>query len=171
MEMKMHTQLMNLPVVDRATGLTEGYMRGVVCAPGHRRIDGIVYEERGLLRRCQYVPWSAVAAMGDHSIVIDGTKRHRSGKKVECTNVDSRVFSADGRFLGRISNYLIDERSGNILGMELSASVMDDLKNGRKIIENRGNLLQNENSFILTDGADADSGPSQERRADDEGVF
>lgn len=168
--MKLHTQLYNLPVVDRATGLTEGYMRGVVCTPGHKKVEGIVYEERGLLRRCHFVPWSGVSAMGDYSVVIDSSKR-KSSRKMECSNIDSRVYSADGRFIGRISNYLIDERSGSILGMELSASVMDDLKNGRKIIENRGNLLQGENYFILSDEMDPGIAKPQERRSDDEGIF
>ena len=162
--MKLHSQLYNLPVIDRDSGNILGYMRGISCQPVNKKIDGIIYEDKSLLRRCHYVPWQAVAVMGDFSIIIDCSTKGKHCKNLNSTFTSNKLYSSDGRYLGSISNYLIDEKTGAVLGMELSTSIVDDLKNGRKIIENRGNIIQGENYLILADNND-------ERRPDDEGLF
>lgn len=169
--MKFDSQLVDLPVVDRVTGELVGTMRGVVCEAGKKRIDGIVYEERGLLRRCHFIPWQAITVIGDKSIVIDSTKKNKPSRNVACPGRDNKVFSSDGSYIGRISNYLIDERNGSVLGMELSASVMDDLKFGRKIIENRGNIIKGEDFLMLVNSQESGNTEQNERRSEDEGLY
>ena len=108
--MKYDSELFDLPVVDRISGELVGYMRGVVCQPGKKKMEGIVYEERGWMRRCHFMPWQAISVIGDKSIVIDSSKRNRASRNVACPGRDSKVYDSDGNYVGRISNYLIDEK-------------------------------------------------------------
>lgn len=168
--MKYVSELYDLPVVDRLSGQVVGYVRGIACKPGGRTVDGIVYEERSLLRRMKLAPWRTVSVIGEKSVVLDSTAGNKPGKPVACDGRDSRLFNTHGGYLGRVSNYLIDEKTGQILGMELSASAFEDLKFGRKIIENTGNIMKGEN-FLMMVGNDENTGMQQaERRSEDEGL-
>lgn len=169
--MKYDSELYDLPVVDRPTGVLVGYMRGIVCQPGNRRMEGIVFEDRGWIRRCHFVPWSEISVIGDRSILIDGFGHGRVSRNVICPGRDSRVYDSNGGYVGRISNYLIDEKSGAVLGMELSASMLDDLKFGRKIIENKGNIVRGEQFFMMVDNDETGAAVRDERRSEDEGLY
>lgn len=168
--MKYDSELYDLPVVDRVSGELVGYMRNVVCQPGKKKIEGIIYEERGWMRRCRFIPWQAVSVIGEKSIVIDGSVKNKASKNVACAGRENRVYDADGSYIGRVSNYLIDERSGAVLGMELSASIVDDLKFGRKIIENRGNIMRGEDFLMLVNSDENALSEQNERRFEDEGL-
>jgi uncharacterized protein YrrD len=169
--MKYDSELFDLPVVDRLTGGLLGYMRGIVCQPGKRRMEGIVFEDRGWIHRCRFVPWSSVSVIGDRSILIDGSGLARVSRSAVCPGRDSKVYDSNGGYVGRISNYLIDEKSGAVLGMELSASMMDDLKFGRKIIENKGNIVRGEQFLMMVDNDEAGNAGQDERRSEDEGLY
>jgi uncharacterized protein YrrD len=168
--MKYDTELYDFPVVDRISGELVGYMRGIICQPGQKKVDGIVFEERSWMRRCHYIPWQAVSVIGDKSIVIDSTKKNRVNKNTVCQSSENKVFTPAGSYIGRISNYIIDEHSGDVLGMEISASFMDDLKFGRKIIENRGNIMKGEDFLMLVNSQEPVNTEYCERRSDDEGL-
>jgi uncharacterized protein YrrD len=168
--MKYDSELYDLPVVDRLSGGLLGYMRGVVCQPGKKRLEGIVFEERGWMRRCHFVPWPAISVIGDRSILVDGSNTDRAPRNIACPDRDCKVYGSDGAYVGRISNYLIDEKSGSVLGMELSESLMDDLKFGRKIIENKGNILQGEHFLMMLEKDESGNAGHNERRSEDEGL-
>jgi uncharacterized protein YrrD len=168
--MKYDSELYDLPVVERVSGELVGYMRGIVCQPGKKRIEGIVFEERGWMHRCRFIPLQAVSVIGEKSIVIDGTVKNNVSKNVACPGRENKVFDAQGSYIGRVSNYLIDERNGAVLGMELSASIVDDLKFGRKIIENRGNIMKGEDFLMLVNSNESGMAEQNERRSEDEGL-
>jgi uncharacterized protein YrrD len=169
--MKYDSELFDLPVVDRLTGGLLGFMRGIVCQPGRRRMEGIVFEDRGWIHRCHFVPWSAISVIGDKSILIDGAERGRASRSAVCPGRESKVYDSNGGYVGRISNYLIDEKSGAVLGMELSASMMDDLKFGRKIIENKGNIVKGEQFLMMVDNDENGTTAQDERRSEDERLY
>jgi uncharacterized protein YrrD len=169
--MKYDSELYDLPVVDRVSGGLLGYMRGVVCQPGKKKLEGVVFEERGWIRRCHFVPWQSVSVIGERSIVIDSESKSRASRNIVCPGRDSKVFNSDGSYIGRISNYLIDEKTGSVLGMELSGSLTDDLKFGRKIIENRGNIVRGEQFLMMVDNEESGNAGQSERRSDDEGLY
>lgn len=168
---KYDTELIGLPVVDRSTGAVVGTMRGVVFRTDRKRIDGIVMEERGWMRRCRFVPWQSVTVLGDRSIIVDRVGGAAPARPVNCPGGQNKLYDAEGSYVGRISNYLIDEKNGAVLGMELSASVLEDLKFGRKIIENRGNIIKGEDFLMLANDAEAGATEQSERRSDDEGLY
>ena len=101
----------------------------------------------------------------------DRRLQSRASRNIACPGRDSKVFNAEGSYIGRISNYLIDEKNGSVLGMELSASIVDDLKFGRKIIENRGNILRGEQFLMMVNNDESGNAGHNERRSDDEGLF
>lgn len=169
--MKYDSELYDLPVVDRVTGGLLGYMRGVVCTPGSRQLEGIVFEDRNWLRRCHFVPWRSVSVIGDKSIVVDRNGRSKTSKNTVCPGRDNKVFNGEGGYVGRISNYVIDEKTGAVVGMELSESLMDDLKFGRKIIENKGNIVRGEQFLMMVNHDDTGIAGQSERRSDDEGLY
>lgn len=168
--MRFDSQLYDLPVVDRLSGDVAGFMRGVVCQPGKKRIEGIIFEERSLLRRCHFVPWQAITVIGENSIVVDTVQKNHTSRSMACPGRESKVYNSDGSYLGRISNYIIDERTGSVTGMEISASIIDDLKFGRKIIENTGNIMKGEDFLMLMDSASEELPELSERRSEYEGL-
>ncbi len=161
--MLLHSQLVHLPVIEKNTGAVLGHVRAVRCRAGSARAEGIVYEDLSLLRRCRFLPWEAITDIGAGGVMVNGAE----GKAVKPAAVESspgKLYNAAGDYLGSISNYLLDEKTGAVLGMELSESISDDLKNGRKIIRNRGNIRQGENHLVLLD-------TTEERRAGDDGLY
>ncbi|AEE96035.1 PRC-barrel domain-containing protein [Mahella australiensis] len=83
----------------------------------------------------------------DNSIIIDSSKI-RSVKDIDVTSLHKipddeplPVITGEGRYVGRISDILLDVNKKRVDGVEISASLVDDIIKGRNILLLTGNEI------------------------------
>jgi uncharacterized protein YrrD len=122
----------------REGGSVIGKIRDLVVDPSGREVIGIVLAD-GMFSGSRVAPWKAVQAFGPDSVVIDMAKSVvKASALPEIKAVlDSknrikglRLTTTKGRELGKISDFLFDESTGDLVGYELSSRLFSDAFDG-----------------------------------------
>lgn len=123
--MKRMSRLIGTAVI--ADGRRKGRVSGVVLCDG-RHMAGVLVE--GMLGGSRMVPFGQINVMGEVSLQCSGRGMRSGGHE---PFVPGRVLTTDGRRLGRVSDLIIDERTGHIDAIEISHGYIDDMLEGRFI--------------------------------------
>ena len=125
--MKRMSGLIGTAVI--ADGRRAGRVSGVVLEDG-RHISGVLIE--GALGGSRIVALGQIDVIGVVSLQCTG-KGARSGG---CEPfAPRRAVTTAGRRLGRVSDLMIDERTGRIEAIEISRGYIDDMLSGRLICD------------------------------------
>jgi uncharacterized protein YrrD len=134
--------LLGRAVVSREGGRELGKVKDLVVDHSGKRVLGVVVSE-GLLRGTKVALWPSVLAVGPHSVVLDSARSvvdaddapeiksvlekgtHIRGLKLQTT---------EGKELGKIEDFQLDEESGTILGYELSSGLFADTFGGHPFL-------------------------------------
>ena len=107
-------------------------VNGVIVDPGGQRLVALVVDQGGLMSSTRVVPIEEVSSFGRDAVVIGGrgsivTTAEAPGLKAIVDQsekiVDKKVFTVTGDEQGTIADIYFDERSGNVLGYEVSGGV------------------------------------------------
>jgi uncharacterized protein YrrD len=104
-----------------------------VVDPSGRRILGFVISE-GLFRGAKVAPWMGVQAIGPDSVIIGASTS--IVKAAEAPDIKAvldkdlsirglRLQTTEGKDLGKIDDFQFDEKSGAVLGYELSGGIFE----------------------------------------------
>lgn len=112
------------PVLSRESAERVGKVRHVVIDVPGRRIAALHVD--GRRRKAQMVDWSAITGFGPDSVIIDSERSLRSpgeGEELEVASghldLEGRlVLSDEGLELGRITDIVFDEATGELLTIE-----------------------------------------------------
>ena len=114
-------------------------VNGVIVDPGGQRLVALVVDQGGLMSSTRVVPIEEVSSFGRDAVVIEGrasvvTTAEAPGLKaiVEQSEriVDKKVFTVTGDEQGTVADIYFDERSGNVLGYEVSGGLIGDAARG-----------------------------------------
>jgi uncharacterized protein YrrD len=114
-------------------------VHGVVIDPGGQRLLALVVDEGGIMSSTKVVPIEQVSSFGRDAVVVGGhasiiTTAEAPGLKeiVEQSEriVGKKVFTVTGDDQGTIGDIYFDERSGDVLGYEVSGGFIGDAATG-----------------------------------------
>ena len=123
------SELIHRPLVTRDAGEKVGRVEDLVVDQKGSQVLGILVDEKGWFSSAQVVRWPAVLSVGDDVLVIDSkTSVVKATDVPDMKDVFDRdnvfegvhVRTTDGRDLGKFEAFYFDEKSGRILGYELS---------------------------------------------------
>jgi uncharacterized protein YrrD len=126
------SELINRLVISRDGGEEVGKVGDLVVDQKGSQVMGLLIDEKGLFRGAHVVRWPAVLSVGEDVVVIDSKASVVKASEVpdmkdvfDRGNVFEgvRVRTTDGRDLGKFEGFYIDEKSGRILGYELSGGI------------------------------------------------
>jgi len=153
--------LIGLSVVVQNTGKQVGVVRDLYFDASWR-LQGLIVENKGLLRRAKCIPIKEVAAWGEDAIMVhervslqdlpDGVYTLYSGQN-KLTGKDVMTTAGDG--LGQIQDVYFVEEMGNLIGCELSEGILSDLRQGRKIFPWPEELTIGEDMILVPEQAEA----------------
>ena len=114
-------------------------VNGVIVDTGGQRLVALVVDQGGLMSSTRVVPIEEVSSFGRDAVVIGGrgsivTTAEAPGLKEIVDHsekiVDKKVFTVTGDEQGTIKDIYFDERSGNVLGYEVSGGLIGDAATG-----------------------------------------
>ncbi|HOX29076.1 MAG TPA: PRC-barrel domain-containing protein, partial [bacterium] len=126
--MKLSTELKSLPLVSIAEGEEVGVVKDFVIDPITKSIVAIIIEDTGWYEGAKVVSFSLIHSIGDFAITTENTSAVVSLSNMpELTDlikkklkiVDAKVITRGGRLIGYVKEYSIDDRTGEIIGLEL----------------------------------------------------
>ena len=127
LDMKRMSGLIGTAVI--ADGRRAGRVSGVVLEDG-RHIAGVLVE--GALGGSRMVSLGQISVIGDVSLQCAGKGARMGGCE---PFVPGRALSTGGMRLGRVSDLIIDERSGRVEAIEISRGYIDDLMGKRLVCD------------------------------------
>lgn len=126
------SELINRLLITRDGGEQVGKVHDLVVDQKGSQVLGLMVDEKGLFSGARVVRWAAILSVGVDAIVIDSKTSVVKASEVpdmkdvlDRDNVlaDVHIRTTDGRDLGKFEAFYVDEKSGKILGYELSGGI------------------------------------------------
>jgi uncharacterized protein YrrD len=128
--MKLSRELSNLPIVSIAEGEEVGIVKDFIIDPMQKAIVAVIIEDQLWFEGAKVIEFTLIHSIGDFAITIENVSDVVSlTSKPELADLikkridmkDVKIITRGGRFVGNVVEYSIDDRTGDILGMELSS--------------------------------------------------
>lgn len=126
--MKLSTELKSLPIVSIAEGEEVGMVKDFIIDPESKSIVAMVIEDPLWYEGAKVISFSLVHSIGDFAITTENSSSVVSlASMPELTDliqkrlriVGAKVITRGGRLIGNVKEYSIDDRTGEIIGLEL----------------------------------------------------
>ncbi|MDD2402056.1 MAG: PRC-barrel domain-containing protein [Clostridia bacterium] len=148
--MRKGREVKNLPVIDIISGRHLGYVSDFKTV-SHEQIQGIYMVS--LEDELYYIPLNSLGRIGKDAIMIkqDLMKmlEGQSNWVENCARVGQTVLTSIGNNLGIVSDIVIEEKDGSILGLEVSDGYLKDVFIGRKIIATSDVITWGKDTIIV----------------------
>jgi uncharacterized protein YrrD len=139
--LKRGDEIIGLPVINKRDGNQIGRIKDIVYQNGKRKIEGLIIQREGLLKKSRFIPLEDIVILGDVSVIVN-VKRERASSNIEAyadleefsDTLGAPVITKEGSELGQISNIVIDEKTGLVEGFEISKGFFDDVFHGRRLV-------------------------------------
>jgi uncharacterized protein YrrD len=136
------SDLIGRSVVVREGGKGAGKIKDLVVDPSGRQVLGFVVSE-GLFKSTKVAPWMGVQAIGPDSVILSTVGS--IVRAAEAPDIKSvldrnlsirglRLHTTAGKDLGKVEDFQLDERTGVVLGYELSGGLLSDAFGGRSFL-------------------------------------
>ncbi|MFW5980118.1 MAG: PRC-barrel domain-containing protein [Halanaerobiales bacterium] len=147
-------ELHNLPVISMGNGALVGEVKDILISDDGENIEGLIIVQNDNF----FVPGEYIYCLGDDIVIIksgenlilleDKKNKINYAKNKEII-LGNSVINTSGKELGVISDLLIDEKLGKIVGYELSGGVIQDLWEGRNFLTVEENLYYGQDVVIV----------------------
>lgn len=128
--MKLSRELSNLPIVSIAEGEEVGIVKDFIIDPMQKAIVAVIIEDQLWFEGAKVIEFTLIHSIGDFAITIENvsdvvsltSKPELAGlikKRIDMKDV--KIITRGGRFVGNVCEYSLDDRTGDILGLELAA--------------------------------------------------
>lgn len=129
--MKRSAQMVGLPIISISDGVQIGTVKTLVINPEKGSIDFLTMEQEDVQFSLKAIPFKKVVGIGefavtvdDHSAVIDLAEipiaNQLVNKQIRIKN--TKAMTRKGQLLGEVTEFFVDEETGEIVGVELTTS-------------------------------------------------
>ena len=157
------SELIHRLLITRDGGEQVGKVQDLVVDKKGSQVLGLLVDEKGWFSDAHIVRWSAVLSVGEDAVVIDSKTSVVKASEVPGINdvfdrgnvlTGVRVRTTDGRDLGKFEGFYLDEKSGRILGYELSGGI-GQKRRARSFLPTPGSLeVGKDVAFVSPETAD-----------------
>ncbi|QOR65706.1 PRC-barrel domain-containing protein [Cytobacillus suaedae] len=127
--MKKSTQIVGLPIISISEGQQVGKVKSLVINPDKGSIDFLTIEHEDWQVSVKAIPFKKVVGIGEYAVTVESDSavidlneipiaNQLVNKKIKITN--TKVMTRKGELLGEVTEYFIDDETGNILGVLLT---------------------------------------------------
>ncbi len=142
--MRKSKQILNLPVFSLEEGQQIGKVKGLVADPAKKAVVALIIEEKDRSREQKFIPFNRLHSIGENAITVERSNFIQKGaslpeivklakEKVEI--LGTRIVLENGTILGQVDEYYIDLQTGEIVGLEVSEGVFNNVIQGRTYLD------------------------------------
>ncbi|MEK4872624.1 PRC-barrel domain-containing protein [Niallia sp. FSL W8-1348] len=126
--MKISTQLKGLPIISISNGQQEGNVQSLIINPEKGFVDFLALEQEEWQESIQAIPFKKVIGVGGYAVTIESVNSiidltqipiasELASKKINI--IDTNVITRKGELVGNVTEYQINEETGEIIGLIL----------------------------------------------------
>ncbi len=128
--MKKSKELSGLPIIALHEGKEIGKIRELIIDPQKRQVVGFLIEDSEWFRNPKTLLYSSIKALGDDAVIVETgnavsslsqTNELESLLDQKVNIIDTRCISSEGRYMGRITEFLVDTKTGRISTFEITS--------------------------------------------------
>lgn len=155
--MRFSRDMTGLPVVHTASGRELGRVREWLLDGQGETVVAFVAEGGGWLPQRRLFAFRDILALGPDAVLVGREGSHPEGDpplwEGEPTTrvLGLRVLSGSGSELGVVEDILIDEHTGRVSGWRLSTGLIDDILEGRQLVEPQPLVSISDERIIIQD--------------------
>ncbi|MCB5235625.1 MAG: PRC-barrel domain-containing protein [Niallia nealsonii] len=183
--MKISTQLKGLPIISISNGQQEGNVQSLIINPEKGFVDFLALEQEEWQESIQAIPFKKVIGVGEYAVTIESANSiidltqipiasELASKKINI--IDTNVITRKGELVGNVTEYQINEETGEIIGLILKGqeSVISSeyvITYGKDIIivkEEAAEPISVHEEVVLTNDHIIEKLPKEELLAEDE---
>lgn len=141
--MRKGHDITGLRVIGRNDGGELGRVLDLVFDTNADECVGLIMRERGTFHDAEVIPWEQIEAIGPDALIVRGedskvrlaeAPRIRAAMEQEFHLTGHRILTTDGKELGSFGDVFLDEKSGRVLGYEVSGGFVSDTMSGKRYI-------------------------------------
>ncbi|MCL5935774.1 MAG: PRC-barrel domain-containing protein [Firmicutes bacterium] len=126
--MKKTQQILGLPVIEISSGNQLGAVAGIIVNPDQGNVESLLLDRENWYGEMRALPFGSVQGVGEFAVtVMNSGDIFPVSKRSELVAildkniqvVKSGVMSRSGKFIGTVSEYVVDSQSGKIRGCEV----------------------------------------------------
>lgn len=142
--MRKSKKFIGMPVISLAEGQQLGTVKGLVVDPTEQKVAALIIEQKGWFKEQKFAPYGKVRSVGTDAITIDQSAVVEKGAslpdilklyKDKIAIISCKVLAENGAQLGVVDEYYVDETNGNIVGLELSGTLLNSLMKGKTFLD------------------------------------
>lgn len=159
--MRTGKSLLGVAVVGQTDGVKLGNVRDLIFDHETDRVLALVLGEKDLfgLIDAQIVPWRELHTVGKDVLFAqsaaskmrlkdDEVTRNAVGTGRETILSGTQILTTEGKHLGTLADMFIDEKSGMVLGYEVSGGFFSDTLRGKKFLPAPPSLIVGQDAAI-----------------------
>lgn len=137
-------KFIGMPVISLEEGQRIGKIKELVVNPVTKVVAALLIEQKGWFKDQKFIPYSKVSSVGNDAITVEQSNSVQKGTSlpdiVQLTKnkyniVDCKVIAENGTVLGMVEEYFVDAMSGEIVGLEVSGSLINSFLSGRAFLD------------------------------------
>ncbi|MGI6361812.1 MAG: PRC-barrel domain-containing protein [Bacillota bacterium] len=142
--MEKHSKkILAMPVYSIQEGQNMGLVKNIIIDAKEKKVVALLLEKRRMGKEERLIPFINIKSIGDSAIIIDrAINAERKNNLPPLTRylrnpihiIGSKVFTTNGNTLGRVEEYLFDDKTGKITALEISGG-LDNLFKGHISLE------------------------------------
>jgi uncharacterized protein YrrD len=141
--MRKGHDITGLRVIGREEGEELGFVLDLVFDAAADECVGLVLREKSFLHEAEVVPWDQIITIGPDAVMVESADskvglskapRIKEAMDQEFHLAGNRILTTDGKELGSFGDVFLDEKSGRVLGYELSGGFVSDTMSGKRYI-------------------------------------
>ncbi|UWG97726.1 PRC-barrel domain-containing protein [Dehalobacter sp. DCM] len=133
-------RILSLPIISLKEGQQIGLVRNIVIDPAAKSVAALIVDPKGFFKEQRIIPFNRVVSVGENAITVGAEKQAEKATnlpemmellKEKAALIGIKVITANGKTLGLIEEFYVDEESGAIACLEISGGKIDGLLKGK----------------------------------------
>lgn len=153
--MKFSREMIGFAVIHAPSGREVGKVREWLLDERCETVAGLLVEGGGWLPQRRVIPFAEIVKIGSDAVLVAGTGLYPTGDpplvdgRLTCRALGKRMLSDGGDELGIVEDFLFEEETGRVAGWRLSSGLIDDLLQGRPVLEDPPQMIVGEDALIV----------------------
>lgn len=153
------SDLIGLPLLVGPDLRRVGRVQDVLVTRNGRRICGVTINAGGWFRPDRIFDYQAIRAVGptcllaDRETYLDAGGDHHCGKQL----LGKPILSSTGDEVGMMDDIHFHPSTGEVLALQISQGFVDDLLDGKQVLQQPGALLLGQEAILMAPGDWGDS--------------
>ncbi|MCR3923145.1 MAG: PRC-barrel domain-containing protein [Firmicutes bacterium] len=155
--MRFSREMTGFPVIHTVDGHEIGKVKEWLLDEHGETVVALVVEGSGWLPQRRIFPYADINNVGSDAVLVTSLGLTALGDPPELEEdatfrvLGKRMLSREGDELGIVEDILFDEDTGRVSGWRLSSGLIDDIMQGRPVLQESPQLNIGEDALIICD--------------------